>query len=80
MRAKVCSPEGYLVMWPNLLTDSVSAAKIKPFFPPLIIAIMFEQGSVIWAIPEANATNLIRIGVRINFMTKGPNLIEWNAY
>lgn len=59
MRAKVCSPDGYFVMWPNLLTEAVSAAKIKPYLPPLIVASMFEQGSVIWASPEVNATNLI---------------------
>lgn len=55
----------------------MSPAKIKPFLPPLIVATMFEQGSVISASPEANATNLIGVGIRIILEKKASTL--WNG-
>lgn len=53
--------DGYLVMWPCLLTWAVSVARMRPFDPPLIHAsceFVVLQGSVMWIVPDVNATHL----------------------
>lgn len=56
----VVKSDGYLVMWPCLLTWAVSVARMRPFDPPLIHACEFVvlQGSVMWIVPDVNATHL----------------------
>ena len=49
-------------MWPLLLTAAVSAARMRPCFPPRIHTSSFEVGSVICARPERKATYLNRHG------------------
>ena len=53
--------DGYLVMWPFLLTLAISVARMRPFDPPLIHAsceFVVLQGSVMWIVPVVNATHL----------------------
>ena len=49
---------GYLVVWPKALTSIVSAARMSPFAPPLTVAVSFDVGRDITAVPLANHTHL----------------------
>lgn len=61
-RLTVSASLGYVVMWPDLDTSAVSTAMRSPYLPPCTHADVVGEtmvfGSVMWARPEKNATNL----------------------